>query len=68
MVETYIVHDSIMGKDVQVSSKLVDRLRGKYACGPILPNGEPEFGWRYFETPAIQREAADEIERLMAEK
>jgi heterodisulfide reductase subunit C len=29
-----------------------------------MPNGEPEFGWRQFETPPIQHEAAAEIERL----
>jgi hypothetical protein len=44
--------------------KLVNRLRGKYAIGPHLPNGEPEFGWRQFESPPIQHEAAEEIERL----
>ena len=43
---------------------LVNRLRGKYAMGPQLPNGEPEFGWRQFKAPPIQQEAADEIERL----
>ncbi|RBO54687.1 hypothetical protein DSD19_04740 [Rhodovulum sp. BSW8] len=43
---------------------LVDRLRGKYAMGPHLPNGKPEFGWRQFEAPTIQHEAAAEIERL----
>ena len=47
--------------------KLTDRLRGKYEVGPHLPNGEPEFGWRQFETPQIQHEAADEIERLQSE-
>lgn len=30
---------------------LVERLRGKYAVGPHLPNGNPEFGWRQFEAP-----------------
>lgn len=62
--ETRTVHDPFLGKDVQVSDGLVDRLRGKYAIGPTLPNGEPEFGWREFDTPPIQRVAADEIERL----
>jgi hypothetical protein len=43
---------------------LVNRLRGRYAMGPHLPNGQPEFGWRQFEAPPIQHEAAAEIERL----
>ena len=47
--------------------KLTDRLRGKYEVGPHLPNGEPEFGWRQFEAPQIQHEAADEIKRLQSE-
>lgn len=56
---------------------IVDRLRGRYPCGPRLPNGEPEFGWREFDPDtlahllkkpsAIMREAADEIERLRKE-
>lgn len=64
MSESHTVHDPFLGKDVEVSSRLVDRLRGKYACGPTLPNGEPEFGWREFQTPPIQHEAADKIDRL----
>jgi hypothetical protein len=64
MGETRTVHDPFLGKDVEVSDNLIDRLRGKYAQGPTMPNGEPEFGWTQFETPSIQREAADEIERL----
>jgi len=43
---------------------LVDRLRGNYPMGPIMENGEPEFGWRKFEHSPICTEAADEIERL----
>lgn len=66
MSETRTVHDPFLGEDVEVSNKLVDRLRGKYAQGPMLPNGEPEFGWRQFQTPPIQHEAATEIERLQA--
>lgn len=50
-----------------MSDDLVRRLRGQYAMGPHTPNGEPEFGWRQFEAPPIQYEAADEIERLRAE-
>jgi hypothetical protein len=66
MVETRTVHDPFLGKDVQINDRLVDRLRGNYACGPHLPNGRPEFGWRQFEAPSIQHEAAVEIERLRA--
>jgi hypothetical protein len=67
MNETRTVHDPFLGKDVEVSDRLVDRLRGKYAHGPTMENGEPEFGWREFKTPPIQHEAAAEIERLRAE-
>ena len=66
-METRTVHDPFTGQDVQVSNRLVDRLRGKYASGPHLPNGRPEFGWRQFEAPPIQHEAADRIEELEAE-
>jgi hypothetical protein len=66
MADTRTVRDPFLGKDVQVSDNLTDRLRGKYAIGPMLPNGEPEFGWRQFESPPIQHEAAAEIERLRA--
>ena len=58
------VHDPFHGKDVQISDKLTDRLRGKYASGPHLQNGNPEFGWRQFQAPPIQHEAADRIEKL----
>jgi hypothetical protein len=61
------VFDPFLNKDVQVSDRLVDRLRGRYACGPTMPNGEPEFGWREFQTSPIQHEAAAEIERLRRE-
>ena len=65
MSETRTVHDPFFGRDVEVSNRLVDRLRGRYAVGPTLPNGEPEFGWRQHDgLPPIQKEAADEIERL----
>jgi hypothetical protein len=66
MTETRTVHDPFLGKDVQVGNSLVDRLRGKYAQGPTMPNGEPEFGWRQFPVPPIQVAAADEIECLRA--
>jgi hypothetical protein len=64
MGETRTIHDPFLGKDVQITDRLVDRLRGKYASGPHLPNGKPEFGWRQFQAPPIQHEAAAEIERL----
>jgi hypothetical protein len=64
MTETRTVHDPFMGRDVQISNRLTDRLRGKYASGPHLPNGNPEFGWKQFEAPPIQHEAADRIEAL----
>lgn len=60
------VHDPFTGQDVQISDRLVDRLRGKYASGPHLPNGNPEFGWRQFQAPPIQHEAAARIEALEA--
>jgi hypothetical protein len=63
-METRTVHDPFTGQDVQISDRLVDRLRGKYASGPHLPNGNPEFGWRQFEAPPIQYEAANRIEEL----
>lgn len=54
---------------------IVQRLRGRYPIGPMLPNGEPEFGWRehggiltkehgIIPSPPILEEAAKEIERL----
>lgn len=63
-METRTVHDPFIGKDVQISNRLVDRLRGKYASGPHLPNGKPEFGWKQFEAPPIQHDAAARIEEL----
>jgi hypothetical protein len=65
-VDTRTVHDPFAGKDVQISNRLVDRLRGKYATGPHLPNGNPEFGWRQFQATPINLEAADRIEALEA--
>jgi hypothetical protein len=50
-----------------MTGKLTDRLRGKYPIGPMLPSGEPEFGWRQFDPsilPPIQIEAAEAIEKL----
>lgn len=65
-MEFRTVHDPFVGNDVQISDRLVDRLRGKYASGPHLPNGNPEFGWRQFQSPPIQHEAAARIEDLEA--
>jgi hypothetical protein len=65
-METRTVHDPFVGVDVQVSNRLVDRLRGKYASGPHLPNGLPEFGWRQFQATPINLEAATRIEALEA--
>lgn len=64
MNQTRTIHDPFLNKAVEISSKLTDRLRGKYAVGPTLPNGEPEFGWRQHEVPPIQKEAADKIDEL----
>jgi len=64
LTETRIVYDPFINKDVEVSNSLLDRLRGKYAMGPTMANGEPEFGWREFPTPPIQKEAADLIEKM----
>lgn len=65
------VNDPFLNKDQSVSYRLVDRLRGRYAVGPTGPSGtrpigEPEFGWRLFETLPIQHEAADRIDQLEA--
>lgn len=35
-----------------MSENITDRLRCRYALGPIMANGEPEFGWRDFSGPA----------------
>ncbi len=64
MAETTEIYDPFLGRKAVISTKLTDRLRGQYACGPHLPNGNPEFGWRQFQAPPIQHEAAVEIERL----
>lgn len=65
--ETRTVYDPFTSKDAVISNRLVDRLRGKYAVGPTMQNGEPEFGWQQHETPPIQYEAADLIERQALE-
>lgn len=66
MEESRTIRDPFLNKDVQISNRLTDRLRGRYANGPTLANGEPEFGWREFQTAPIQHEAATEIDRLTA--
>jgi len=63
----------------QQARDLVNRLRGRYARGPIMANGEPEFGYRIFDRvpaipdadgsmarPPIYEEAAKTIEALLA--
>lgn len=64
MNETHTVHDPFLNKDVEVSSRLTDRLRGRYASGPTMADGEPEFGWREFPTPPVQHEAAKALDAL----
>lgn len=64
MSDIKTVLDPFTGADAQISNRLVDRLRGLYAVGPHLPNGNPEFGWRQFQAPPIQHEAAERIEAL----
>lgn len=64
MSDTRTIHDPFHNKDVQISDRLTDRLRGKYAVGPMLPNGEPEFGWQQHDAIPIQIEAAARIELL----
>lgn len=56
-------------------SDLINRLRGRYAVGPIMANGEPEFGYRQFDKlpdgkclPAIHGEAANALERAQADR
>lgn len=65
MTETRKIHDPFIGKQVEISNRLTDRLRGKYACGPTMPNGEPEFGWDQYEVAPIQQEAAAVIDALV---
>lgn len=67
MAETRKIKDPFTGQQAEISARLIDRLQGRYAVGPTLPNGEPEFGWREFEVPPIQKEAAATISRLKAE-
>jgi hypothetical protein len=62
MNETRLIYDPFTEKHVEISDNLTDRLRGRYAIGPKLENGEPEFGWREHDVPPIQIEAAERIE------
>ena len=62
----YEIHDPFIGKNVKISNDLCDRLRGRYAVGPTMENGEPEFGWRTMPSPPIQGEAADTIDAQAA--
>ncbi len=69
MAAEYEIVERLIGDtktEFGVSHRLVDRLRGKYASGPHLPNGNPEFGWRQFEATPLQHEAADAIEDAAA--
>ena len=64
MSETKTIRDPFLGKDVKISTRLVDRLRGRYALGPTMENGEPEFGWRQMPTVPVQVEAAKCIDDM----
>lgn len=67
MAEVRNLKDPFTGKNVEIRNDLTKRLRGIYASGPTLENGEPEFGWRKMaEPPPIQVEAAERIEKLEA--
>lgn len=62
----------ISEETVKAARDLSNRLRGRYAVGPIMPNGEPEFGYRQFDKmpdgkvlPAIHGEAADMIDAIL---
>lgn len=66
MSETRQVFDPFDSKTVEIRNDLTLRLRGKYAIGPTLPNGEPEFGWSTYPAPAIQQEAAAAIDHMRA--
>ena len=66
MAATRTVHDPFIGKAVQISDRLSDRLRGRYACGPTMANGEPELGWRQMPQIPIQLEAADRLDKVEA--
>lgn len=66
--------DSLSPEKVAGLRDLSNRLRGRYAVGPIMANGEPEFGYRVFETmpdgkpfPMIHGEAADAVDALLDE-
>lgn len=65
-----------MNIDTNKPSDISDRLRCRYPMGPIMPNGEPEFGWRDFSgaapegmvlPTALMLEAANHIDAQAAE-
>jgi hypothetical protein len=64
MTDARTIYDPFLGKDVVIVDRLTNRLRGNYACGPHLPNGRPEFGFRQFQAPPIQHEAAAVLDAL----
>jgi hypothetical protein len=66
MSEDREVFDPFLGKVVKISDRVSDRLRGRYAIGPTMPDGKPEFGWRQFPSPPIQHETAVVIDELRA--
>lgn len=53
---------------MSTDAELIERLHGKYAMGPHLPNGLPEFGFRQFETTPICTRAANRLSALIAER
>jgi hypothetical protein len=61
---TSIMRDPFLGKDVVMSDDICDRLRGRYANGPLNAEGQPEFGWNQMPQKPIQLDAADRIEQL----
>lgn len=58
------IFDPFLNKKILISDNICDRLRGRYAVGPTMENGEPEFGWNTFPSSPIQQEAAALIESL----
>ena len=65
MSDARTIFDPFLGKDVVIVDRLTDRLRGNHACGPHMPNGRPEFGFRQFQAPPIQHEAAAVLDALV---
>lgn len=65
--ESYQVLEPLAGKPVEISHRLVDRLRGRYPIGKMMPDGKPEFGWKDYGSSPVQEIAANEIDRLERE-